>query len=87
MFQTFSNIIYDRLCTLAEKKIDDAQTGFRTGYSTTDNIFQLQSMVQRYTSKAGGRFYVLCVDIKQVLDGLIHHKLFASLHKNGIQES
>ena len=63
MYKLFSNIIYDRLCTWAEQfsKIDEAQAGFRTGYSTTDSIFILQSMVHKYTSKPGGRFHGLNV--------------------------
>lgn len=87
MYKIFANIIYDRLYTWSEEfgKIDESQAGFRVGYSTIDNIFTLQSMVQKYISKPGGRFYVLYVDFKKAFDGLIHHKLFASLHRKGVQ--
>jgi hypothetical protein len=67
MYKIFSNIIYDRLFNLAENfdKIDESQAGFRAGYSTIDNIFILQSIVQKYISKPGERFYVLYVDLKK----------------------
>ena len=49
MYKISSNIIYDKLCTCAEQfsEINEAQTGFWTGYPTTDNLFTLQSMVQK----------------------------------------
>ena len=64
MYKTFSNIIYNRLCIWSEEcdKIDEAQSGFRSGYSTVDNMFTLQGLIQKYLSKPGGRFYVLYVD-------------------------
>ena len=78
MYKIFSNIIYDRLYVWAEEfnKIDESQAGFRSGYSTVDNIFTLQSLIQKYLSKPNGRFYVLYVDFKKAFDGLNHHKLF-----------
>ena len=87
MYKIFSNIIYARLYKWAEKfnKIDESQAGFRNGYSTSDNIFILQSMVQKYISKPGGRFYVLYVDFKKAFDGLIHQNLFSSINKIGVK--
>jgi hypothetical protein len=69
MYKIFSYIIYHRLYNWAEKfdNIDESQAGFRAGYSTIDNIFILQSMVQKYISKPGVRFYVLYVDLKKHL--------------------
>ena len=49
MYKIFGNIVNSRLCTWAEEfgKLDESQSGFRKGYSTIDNIFVLQSMVQK----------------------------------------
>ena len=46
-----------RLYSWAEEnnKIDEAQSGFRHGYSAIDNIFCLNAMVQTYLSRKGGR--------------------------------
>ena len=42
------------------------------------------SMIQKYTSKPGGRFYVLYVDFKKAFDSLVHFKLFTSLYAKGM---
>ena len=39
--------------------IDEAQAGFRKGYSTTDNSFILMSLIQKYLSKKKGRLELL----------------------------
>jgi len=46
----FTKILNDRLVYWAESLhlIPESQAGFRKGYSTIDNIFTLQSMVQKY---------------------------------------
>ena len=69
MYKMFSNIIYDRLYVWAEEfnKIYESQAGFRSGYSTVDNIFTLLSLIQKYLnlSKTNGRFHVLHIDLKK----------------------
>ena len=64
MYKIFSNITYYRLCNWSEmyNRTDETQAGFCSRYSTTDNIFSLQSLIKKYISKPGGRFYVLHVD-------------------------
>ena len=64
--------------------LEEAQVGFRKGYSTTDNIFTLQAMVQKYLSKRGGRFYCLFIDFSKAFDTVDHQKLLSSLNKKGI---
>ena len=58
MYKIFSNIVNERLCTWVEAygKIDEAQAGFRAEYSTADNMFSLQSMIQKYICKPGVGF-------------------------------
>jgi len=87
MYKIFSNIIYNRLCLWSKEfdKIDEAQAGFRSAYSTVDNMFTLQSLIQKYLSKPGGRFYVLYVDFQKAFDGLVHHNIFTGLYKNGVK--
>ena len=45
MYKMFSSILNSRLCKWAEmyNKIDEAQAGFKVGYSCTDTMFTLQS--------------------------------------------
>ncbi|XP_060562301.1 uncharacterized protein LOC132721934 [Ruditapes philippinarum] len=86
MYKIFSGVINKRLYDWAEEnnKIDESQAGFRKGYSAVDNIFRLQSMVQKYLSKKCGRFYCIYVDFRKAFDKINHNRLFVSLEKKGI---
>lgn len=86
MYKIFSCILNKRLYNWAEHNniIDEAQAGFRRGYSAIDNVFCLQAMTQKYLSKAGGRFYCLYVDFKKAFDKICHVKLFQSLEQKGV---
>ena len=86
MYKIFSGIINDRLYAWAADHdiIEESQAGFRPGYSVADNLFCLQSMVQKYITKPGGRFYVLYVDFKKAFDSLLHFKLFSNLADKGM---
>ena len=79
-------MIFNRMTQWAENnnKIDQAQSGFRNGFSTIDNLFTLQSMAQKYLSKKGGRFYCLFVDFSKAFDNIIHVHLFNSLIRKGM---
>ena len=70
-------MISNRIYTWAEDftKIDEAQTGFRKGYSAIDNLFTLMTMGQKYLSKQGGRFYCLFVDFSKAFYTISHVKL------------
>ena len=63
--------------------LDEAQAGFRSGYSVLDNIFSLSACVQKYLSRRGGRFYCLYVDFQKAFDNTTS-KLFISLLQKGI---
>ena len=65
MYKIFSNIVNDRIYNWADtfNLIDESQARLRHGYSVTDNVFTLQSMIQKYICKPGSHFYVLYVDL------------------------
>ena len=58
MYKLFSSILNDRIYhwTDSFELIDESQAGFRTGYSVIDNLFTLQSMIQKYIGKTRGQF-------------------------------
>ena len=62
----------------------EEQAGFRKGYSTFDNIFVLQSLIQKYCSRKGGRFYAIYVDFSKAFDTIPHALLFYQLMNNGV---
>ena len=63
--------------------IDEAQTGFRSGYSVIDDMFTLQCMVQTYITRPHGRLYVLYVDFQRAFDCLVHYKLVSNMLSKG----
>ena len=84
--KVFTNILNDRIHSWADTNhmIDEAQAGFRNGYSTIDNLFCLQSMAQKYVSKSKGRFYCLYVDFAKAFDTIDHSKLLTCLADRGV---
>ena len=82
----FTSIINKRLVFWADSldKINEEQAGFREGYSTIDNIFILQSLINKYLSIKGGKFYVLFVDFAKAFDSVQREKLWFLLRSHGI---
>ena len=82
----FMNIMTVRLSSWADLNdvIDESQAGFRKGYSTIDNIFSLQALVQKYLCRERGRFYCIFVDFKRAFDSIEHVNLWHSLERKGI---
>ena len=68
----FTAVLNNRLKEFVEcmKMIPESQCGFRKGYSTVDDIFTLQSLVEKYLSKAKCRFYCLYVDFRKAFDSV-----------------
>ena len=62
----------------------EEQAGFRKGYSTADQIFNLQSIVQKYITRDKGRCYIMFVDFATAFDRIPHSHLFYKLIKSGI---
>ena len=84
--KVFSKIVNGRLVHWAETNDvqREEQAGFRKGYSTVDNIFILQSLVQKHCSKKGGRFYALYVDFSKAFDTIPHALLFYQIMSKGV---
>jgi hypothetical protein len=61
------SVVNTRLYNWAEEnnRIDECQEGFRCNYSANNNNICLQTMIQKYLSKKGGRFYCLYVDFQK----------------------
>ena len=77
----FSSIINNRLSTFAEdnKIITDSQAGFRKGFSTTDNIFIINCLIDIFKSQKK-KLYCTFVDFKQAFDRVWRDGLWAKLH-------
>ena len=84
----FMKILSNRLTfwTESHSVIDESQAGFRAGYSTIDNMFNLHAVVQKYLTRQNGRFYVFFIDFYKAFDTCSHQKLWNSLVRNGVKQ-
>ena len=48
--------------------IGEEQAGFRRSFPTIDNLFCLQTLVTKYLTNKGGRFYAVFVDFEKAFD-------------------
>ena len=82
----FTKILNNRLIIWAEKSglFFENQAGYRKGYSTIDQIFCLNSIIQKYLSKKGGRLYAIFVDFSKAFDRVPHCLLWERLINDGV---
>ena len=66
-------------------KISEAQAGFREGYSTIDNAFILNALIQNHITRKRSRLYVCFVDFQKAFDSVNRRKLWRVLKTNGIK--
>ena len=64
-------IILNRLKLQAEKINAEEQVGFRTGRSTTENIFNLRILCEKYLQHQQ-QLYHAFVDFKKAFDRVLH---------------
>lgn len=64
--------------------IKENQAGFRKGYSTVDNMFILNTLINKYISKSRGRLYCLFVDFQKAFDRVWREGLNYKLIKFGV---
>lgn len=88
----FMGVISKRLTLWSElnENIVEEQAGFRSGYSTIDNIFILTSIITKYLSKKKGVLYCAFIDFSKAFDCINRSKLFyllinKNLHGNMIK--
>ena len=86
MSKIFTKILNERFINWAkENNVDkQEQAGYCRNYSTIDQIFNLQSLVQKYMCKSKGRCYVLMVDFSKAFDTVPHALLWYKLMKLGV---
>ena len=76
-------IILNRLKPQAELIIAEEQAGFRAGRSTTEQIFNLRIICERYLQHQQHLYHVF-VDFKKAFDRLWHAALWATMRKYNI---
>ena len=68
------------------KKIDDAQIGFNKGSRTSDHMFTLKAIIDKY-NKRHKKLYACFIDFKKAFDTVDHTGLLYKLKQCGIGDS
>ena len=76
-------IILNKLKSQAEKIIAEEQAGFRTGRSTTGQIFNLRILCEKYRQHRKDLCHVF-IDFKKAFDSIWHAALWATMKKYNI---
>ena len=79
-------ILLNRLKPQAEEIIKEEQTGFRAGRSTTDQIFSIRILCEKYLQHQQSLYHVY-VDLKKAFDSVWHAALWAILRLYNINDS
>lgn len=81
-----NKIINDRLTKYLEKNdiIPKEQIGFKHGCRTSDHMFVLNTLIQKYVTNGSKQLYVCFVDFRRAFDTVWHPGLFYKLKKTGV---
>ena len=79
-------VILNRLLPQAEEIIAEAQAGFRAGRSTTEQIFNLRILCEKYLQHQQNLYHVF-IDFKKAFDRVWHKALWATVRKYNINAS
>ena len=79
-------IILNRLQPQAEEIIAEEQAGFRAGRSTTEQIFNLSILCEKYLQYQQNLYHVF-IDFKKAFDRVWHETLWATMRKYHINAS
>ena len=79
-------IILNRLQPQAEKIIVKEQAGFRAGRSTTEQIFNLRILGEKYLQHQQNLYHVF-IDFTKAFGRVWHEALWATMKKNNINAS
>jgi hypothetical protein len=84
--KAFAYILNKRLTRWSREndKIVEEQSGFRSGYSTMDNVFVLFAIVQKYLLRRSGKVYICFVDFKKAFDTVDRAILWSVLKESGV---
>ena len=74
-------VIRNRLKPQAEKIIAEEQAGFRAGRSTTEQIFNLRILCEKYLQHQQELYHVF-IDFKKAFDRVWHAALWATMKYN-----
>jgi len=88
-YKVYAMILAERLREEMEKKgvLPPSQTGFRRGVGTLDQIYVLNSLINKGIAKRKGEMVVTFVDMKAAFDSVDREILIRMMRRKEIRES
>jgi hypothetical protein len=85
-YLAFSNFCVTNNTYITYKRdiLTDCQAGFRSKSRTTDHMFILKCLVDKYTNNKDNKFYACFVDFKRAFDTVIHPGMVIKMLKSDI---
>ena len=80
----FSAILNQRLFTLMTSKYAKTQFGFRENHRTSDSLFVLKTLINKYVHKNKRKLFVCFVDLQKAFDSVWRNGLLFKLVKIGV---
>ena len=82
--KVFSALLNVRLCNIMTHKYNPSQFGFRENHRTSDSLFILKSLTNKYLHKNKGKIFICFVDFQKAFDSLWRLGLLYKLFNMGI---
>ena len=84
--KVFGIVMNSRLETFCVKHsiIDDRQASHKKGARTSDNVFIIRSLFEKYCIEKKGKLFTCFVDFRKAFDSIWHQALFLKLQKQQI---
>ena len=84
--QLFNTVLNRRLDKYLEDNniIKEVQIGFQKESRTSDHMFVLRTLIEKYTIQNKSKLCTCFVDFRKTFDSVLHQALFLKLKNNGI---
>lgn len=80
----FNAILNNRLTNIVNSRLSKNQFGFRENHRTSDSIFILKSLINKYIHKDKKKLYICFVDLRKAFDSVWREGLMFKLMKTGV---
>ena len=64
--------------------ISETQIGFKKTARTSDHMFVLRPLIEKYTKQSNSRLVTCFIDFKKAFDYVLHHGVFLKMQNAGI---
>ena len=65
--------------------ISETQIGFKKTARTSDHMFVLRTLIEKYTKQSNSRLVTCFIDFKKAFDSVLHQHIFLKMQNAGIK--